>query len=316
MRVLAIMFLLICLGGAPGHGATFNVPSEYPTIQAAVDAAAYSGDRILVDDGEYLEVVLVLMKYVDIVSQHGAAETTVSSISFTSQPMPYCGGSVVGFRITGNLSAGEVGSFLLRRCEILGSVAIWSTVAGPTRVEIDSCFVRSGLGVGNRGQTEVSDCEVSGGGIGIGLSYNAVVTRCSVTGGSVSLSCAFCSISSCVLEGGSVRIDARDVGFADNNVVTSGNVEVDVADYTGYGGAAVGGNTILNGGIVVLSDARHEVRMSANTVYGCAGDGIRIEGQPGGSSYLSRNIVAVCDRGIVWATPPQSADFLCNVSPR
>lgn len=62
-RLVLILFLTFCLSVATIHmriaySATINVPGDYATIQAAINAAA-SGDTIVVSSGLYLEEVVV-----------------------------------------------------------------------------------------------------------------------------------------------------------------------------------------------------------------------------------------------------------------
>jgi hypothetical protein len=309
MRVLVVMLLMTCLGHAPVHGATRNVPDEYATIQAAVDASV-GGDRILVDGGEYDEDVLVLAKSVDIVSQHGAAETTVSSVSFTAGQWEACEGSVKGFKITGSLSAGSVDQFVLRDCEVLGPVNIWSTEPVWADVDVDFCTLRSGLGIDNGGDTDVSDCEATH--IGVGWGHYVSVARCDVKGGGICLYGFVCWLYDCVLENGSSLVSADCEGHVGNSIATSGNLEVYGRFGDDYGMIEVWGNTIADGGIAVHADPGVDVYVEGNTVYGCGTDGMGIDVQSAGIIDVSKNIVASCNRGIVWASPPDSADLLCN----
>ncbi|HEV7734588.1 MAG TPA: right-handed parallel beta-helix repeat-containing protein [Candidatus Binatia bacterium] len=53
---------LVFLTVATAHATDIVVPDDYPTIQAAVDAAASAGDRVLVRQGEYPESVKVEAK--------------------------------------------------------------------------------------------------------------------------------------------------------------------------------------------------------------------------------------------------------------
>jgi hypothetical protein len=310
MRVLVALFFVVFLCYAPVYGATLNVPDEYPTIQAAVDAAL-DGDRILVDEGEYDEDVLILLKSVDIVSQHGAAETTVSSIAFTADAWHSCQGSVVGFTITGGLSAGSVTMFVLRDCEIFKPVSIWAEQPMTSEIDVHSCILRSGLDVSTRYTASVSDCEVLHGGIGVGYGYSVSVSGCNVAEGGVGIWGDICGMASCVIENGSAHIQANMGAQAYYNTVSSGNLEVDVEGMEDYSYAAAVGNIISDGGITISTGAYYLV-VDDNSVYGCAGEGIAVEWQWDGFVDCSRNVVALCDRGITWSDPPDSADFLCN----
>src|SRR5512143_1481959 len=52
-------------------GAVLRVPAQYPTIQAAVDAAA-SGDEIRIAAGTYTEQVMITSKNLKLVGEPGA----------------------------------------------------------------------------------------------------------------------------------------------------------------------------------------------------------------------------------------------------
>src|SRR5438552_7268578 len=52
--VLATMSVALVLASAPAFARTFHVPGDFPTIQAALDAANHA-DTVLVDPGTYRE---------------------------------------------------------------------------------------------------------------------------------------------------------------------------------------------------------------------------------------------------------------------
>lgn len=69
IRLLCLALGLLAAGLTRAHAATLTVPAQYPTIQAAVTAAA-SGDTVSVADGTYYENSL---------STHGKALTIRSA---------------------------------------------------------------------------------------------------------------------------------------------------------------------------------------------------------------------------------------------
>ena len=98
---LAIILLLLPVSLA--FGATINVPGDYTTIQAAVNAAV-NGDVIVVAPGTYNEYVRVYTKQVVITSSDGP-EVTVIHAAYSSSPAIYLynnpkGTEISGFTIT------------------------------------------------------------------------------------------------------------------------------------------------------------------------------------------------------------------------
>ena len=79
------------------------VPSQYSTIQGAIDASA-SGDRVLVAPGFYFEPIDYLGKAIEVIGLGGSAQTTLSILSVdsvvtidaVSHPAPL---SLIGFTI-------------------------------------------------------------------------------------------------------------------------------------------------------------------------------------------------------------------------
>lgn len=70
------------LAAEPTHGATFVVPTDFPTIQGAIDASQ-DGDTVLVRPGTYFEVLTVQVG-ITIRSTDGATTTIVDGTGLTS----------------------------------------------------------------------------------------------------------------------------------------------------------------------------------------------------------------------------------------
>lgn len=76
-RVLAFVTATIAFAGTSTQAATLLVPSQYATIQSAVDAAAVAGDVILFSPGTYLENHVVASKSLEPRSSGGPDQTTI-----------------------------------------------------------------------------------------------------------------------------------------------------------------------------------------------------------------------------------------------
>ncbi|MCA9414436.1 MAG: hypothetical protein KC944_24700, partial [Candidatus Omnitrophica bacterium] len=57
-RVIVIILILLFGAPVPVQAVTFEVPSNFPTIQAAIDSATH-GDEIVVATGTYIETLFV-----------------------------------------------------------------------------------------------------------------------------------------------------------------------------------------------------------------------------------------------------------------
>jgi hypothetical protein len=94
---MAIAFLSATTTKA--SAATLTVPGEFPTIQAALDAAS-PGDTVAVSPGTYPENLNFSGKDVILVSAAGAAQTTIAAPGGTAVTIGPAG-SITGFTITG-----------------------------------------------------------------------------------------------------------------------------------------------------------------------------------------------------------------------
>jgi parallel beta-helix repeat protein len=106
---------------------TIYVPDDYPTIQAAVDAAS-SGDTIIVRDGTYTENIDVNKDHLTIQSENGAELTIVQAASIGEDVFEVMADyvSISGFTINGmDPNAGVYGGILLNGvdyCDIFNNI--------------------------------------------------------------------------------------------------------------------------------------------------------------------------------------------------
>ncbi len=100
--------LALLMTPASGLGATFRVPSQFPTIQAALIACTV-GDTVLVAPGLYEERVTIYDNDVVLMSEEGPDVTTIDAgglytVVFT--PVTVEGVTIQGFRITNGYYGG------------------------------------------------------------------------------------------------------------------------------------------------------------------------------------------------------------------
>ena len=108
--VAAISFCLIS-GTVPAVGDTLLVPSEFATIQAAIDAAK-DGDLILVAPGTYGEAINLLGKAIELRSELGSAVTVIDGKSLGSSVITCVNGESADTVIDGFTIRGGTGTFL------------------------------------------------------------------------------------------------------------------------------------------------------------------------------------------------------------
>lgn len=166
----------LCLVSSWVSGATIRVPSEYPTIQAGIDAAT-DGDTVLVADGTYSgdgnrDIVISSGKAIVLTSENGA-EHTIIDCDGTSED------NHRGFYIEYEVHENTV----IRGFKIIDGFydkggGIYCRWANPT---IEQCTITQNIAKDEGGgiwlenssnTTEISDCVISGnyaGGSGGGL---------------------------------------------------------------------------------------------------------------------------------------------------
>lgn len=108
--VAAISFCLVG-GTVPAVADTLHVPSEFATIQAAIDAAK-GGDLILVAPGTYGEAINLLGKAIELRSELGSVVTVIDGKSLGSSVITCVSGESADTVIDGFTIRGGTGTFL------------------------------------------------------------------------------------------------------------------------------------------------------------------------------------------------------------
>ena len=102
-------FLVLVFVHASASAAIINVPGDFPTIQGAINAAAVSGDEIIVAPGTYPEAINFLGKAINLHSASGDPSNTIIDGTGKNNSVVLCisgegpGTILEGFTITGGV---------------------------------------------------------------------------------------------------------------------------------------------------------------------------------------------------------------------
>ena len=284
VRTQAIWWLSLVLAlaaiTAPGRAATLNVPTDYATIQAAVNAAA-GGDTVLLADGTYTGVgnrdIDFGGKNLVVTSQNGPSRTIIDcNGTYTSD----ASGNHRGFYLhNGETNAIISGLTIENGREGSGGGYNPGGYGGAieafaVRVTVQNCFlnnnaVKSGIGGGGEG-----GAIYTGGGIYSNAGYMTVID-CTITGnaatrgggifnreGNGALTMTNCTITDNTAgDGGGLCSANADSG---NDTVTLTN-DTFTGNTANFGGGIY--NTTLGGGIFTVINCT----LTANTANNVGG---------------------------------------------
>jgi len=160
--LLAIVLVFVCLSYGAAFGGTINVPWDYPTIQAAIDAAS-SGDIILVADGIWTGDG---NKNLDAT---GKESLTIESANGPTSCIIDCEGSGNGVN-TGWHVGLQIEGFTIRNC---GSGIYLHASNEEGGLNVDNCIIRNNSGSGVVSNVaSVSNCVIkNNGGYGIDTGF-------------------------------------------------------------------------------------------------------------------------------------------------
>lgn len=146
---------LVVLSSLQTHAATINVPANYATIQAAINAAS-NGDTVVIASGTYVENIDFKGKAITVTSTNPEDPTVVAATIIDGGGS----GSVVSFR-TGEGSGSLIEGFTIRNGNANNGAGIHCESASPT---IRDCTVSGNAGSGVYflyGAPRIRNCTIS-----------------------------------------------------------------------------------------------------------------------------------------------------------
>jgi hypothetical protein len=242
---------------------TLDVPAQYPTIQAALDAAG-AGDTIVVQPGTYAEA-LVLPAFdvtltapggpdVTVVDATGLGTSAVTIPNVESTPALIEGlaitggaGTLVGSeRWGGGVLLCGGGRATLRDCRITGNSALVGYGGG----------ISVGCGGGPGGKLTLEDCEVSG---NVASSGGGLSAFFSVIEAPTLVRCAITDNQAVSGHGGGLYVvgsgDMQDCLVADNDALGGGGMYVYLGSFSFTRSTFQGNSAVYGGGLVVSSSS-------------------------------------------------------------
>lgn len=298
-RRLPIAFVLV---GGIAMANTINVPGDYPTIQAAIDAAQ-SGDVVVVAPGTYVEAINFRGKAITVESSSGSDVTTIDAAAT---------GSVVRF-VTGETRASVLQGFTLTG----GTGSLSGAYGGGIYCNGTSPTILDNDVVNNNVNNE-------GGGIflnksGALIQGNTIRQNSAVNdgGGITSLSAAGLEITSNLIEENTSYAGAgASILSSSSATLDSNEVARNVGDY-GAGVSADDGALVRNnwihdntaayegGGIYAAGNSTYEANTIENNIATgdseyLAGGGISVVSTTG--CWIERNVIRG-NQATYWAIP-------------
>ena len=314
MRLLLTLVALTVCPALLGQ-TTHNVPSaNYPTIQAAIDAAL-DGDAVIVAPGTYVENIDFLGKAITLTSSGAADATTIDGSGCTtgvdSCSVVTCasgeggGTTLVGFTIVGGLgTVVELDPQGCSGCFTFGGGMFISNASAPTVINCkfaQNFATTDGGGISVRASSHPSiyDCtfesnstDSSGGGLASSEGSNPTVVHC-----------AFLSNYAAIGSGGGIScldgdISIQDCEFYSNFAIGGGAIGADNSNLIAVN-CVVSGNSAHSGGGFWASGSNTSIvacSITGNVAFStCAGCG----GGQGGGVYLL-GVVATIENTILW----------------
>ena len=290
-------------GACDGSGATtLHVPSEYATIQSAIDSS-YAGDVVEVGPGIYTESLNFGGRAIIVRSTAGAIETVVDPVNgrcFTASGQKGASARLEGFTLRGG-SAGQGGGIYVQSSS--PTVANCVIIANSATSQGGGVYVESG-------NPKLINCTISA-----NQGYQS--------GGGICVSSGSISLEGCTVVGNMLTYPYYTSGgglfFASSNAtatITGGEIRSNSATYGGgiYGGTvsitncAIGGNVSQypggdighGGGIDSSSVTITGGSLTDNMTDGSGGALYNVSGQVNGC-MISGN-TAVLDGGAVWSS--------------
>ena len=244
---LGTMVLAVVLLGAPAFGSV-NVPQDFATIQAAIDAAA-PGDKIVIGPGTWHEALVWNAKPLMIQGDLGPAFTVIDGggASATISATWTQGMLLRGVTVTGGVNGLVVqggNAPLAENCVFRGNAQFGLVAESVLYGQVTDCHF-AGNGAGGARlvvsgavfplATSVAACAFSAGdGLVLELSGPyaiANVSFCSFDGGTISASGAALSVSHCILRNAAVPFSAASSSVTWSDVQGgwpgTGNIDVD-----------------------------------------------------------------------------------------
>jgi len=336
----AVLACTIAVPAPAQPAATIRVPRDFPTIQAAIDAAS-SRDEILVDPGTYPESIDFRGKDLWLRSTAGPSVTTILGGGYgTTSVVTFAGGEgpgaiLEGFTITGGWSSTGGGIRIDLSSPIIRGNVITANSAGDV--------IQSGLGGGiysSGGSPRIEENEVranSAGsryglarGGGIYCSYGSPVIAGNVITGNTcnyggGLYCRSATVRGNRIEtnygnfGGGVACEGTGNVLENNRI--SGNRPTLTSPTLGLGGgvycAGVGGSARIEGNLITRNQAvsrgggiaceRATVEVVNDTVAGNYGGGLYVAY---GSNVTAANTILWGDSAAVGPEIYVDANFL------
>jgi parallel beta-helix repeat protein len=271
--------LAVCLPAAPADAATLNVPGQYATIQAAIDAAQ-PGDQVVVADGVYRGDGNKNLSFA------GKAITVRSASGDPATCIIDCEGSGRGFDLNASETApAVVGGFTIRNGNTWSGAGVICSGSGMT---LSNCTISGNTSVSgallcSSGSPRVINCTISantasglncGAGVYItNIHCSPTFTNCTISantasgeysgGGVVSISYAVPTFTNCTISGNT-----------DTGAHSGGGVWCSYSDAT-FVNCTISGNTGANGGGGVsgcrASPTLINCRIAGNTTSGSYG---------------------------------------------